>query len=148
MGFTIFGDTSLSPVTRRFSLPRLEMTYDERRALNSPFSHTCLYVCARVTRDYIEPRNCNDSRREERYERIRLSRARRCFESNSRLFIDKGFPSSPPLPPSPYHDGEIRSFVSFATVPNPAACHSKDDNGARGFSQREREPGSREMIGL
>lgn len=140
------------------------MTYDERRALSSPFTRACAYmrayVCVRrVARDYSEPRNCNYSRGQKKdpkgfSEGSHPSCAGYASSQIRAMFIDEA-PPPPRVRPFPYHDGEIRSFVSFATVPNPAACHSKDDNAAldsRSKREKERERGgaggSRGMIGL
>lgn len=146
MGFTIFGDTSLSPFSSSLaSSPRDDL----RRAACFKFSilsYVYVCMCVRASRWIIVNRGIVTTRGEKKDskgfdEGSCPFRARGRFQSNSSNVYRRSFP--PELAPFPksYHDGEIRSFVSFAMVPNPAACHSKDDNGARGFSQREWEAG-------
>lgn len=128
VGFTIFGDTSLS--LRPFASPLSPARNDLRRAarFKSPIA-SLSSLRSRIARDYgnrgIITREV--ARRGETL-LVELEKVYGGFHRS---------PSSVPL----ITPAKIRSFVSFAMVtrPDAAACHSKDDNVARAFRSNLRK---------
>jgi len=140
VGFTIFGDTSLShrPSSDPPSVPQgspRPPRNDLRRAARFKASH----------------------RRQASLPLLRYSRASRgitargeggrygaCGETLLLELAERGRHASHPPSVSPLiTPARIRSFVSFAMVtrPDAAACHSKDDNEARASRSKEDRPG-------